>query len=113
RPRAVARGRRPPHKDAVWRWVENTISNLLHEPGIRAVVMNLRDITERKQADAERARLEQRLRPAERVDVARPPRGRHRARLHQKPGRNRGLRRDAGGDDARRLAAAALRAKRA
>ena len=43
------------HKEGGWRWVENTISNLLHEPGIRAVVMNLRDITERKQADAERA----------------------------------------------------------
>src|SRR4029077_9537957 len=42
------------HKDGTWRWVENTISNLLQEPGIRAVVMNLREITERKLADAER-----------------------------------------------------------
>ena len=57
------------HKDGGWRWVENTISNLLHEPGIRAVVMNLRDITERKQADAERARLEQRLRQAEKMEA--------------------------------------------
>jgi PAS domain S-box-containing protein len=57
------------HKDGSWRWVENTISNLLHEPGIRAVVMNLRDITERKLADAERVRLEQRLRQAEKMEA--------------------------------------------
>src|SRR4051812_2133094 len=57
------------HKDGTWRWVENTISNLLHEPGIRSVVMNLRDITERKLADAERARLEQRLRQAEKMEA--------------------------------------------
>jgi PAS domain S-box-containing protein len=57
------------HKDGSWRWVENTISNLLHEPGIRSVVMNLRDITERKSADAERTRLEQRLRQAEKMEA--------------------------------------------
>jgi PAS domain S-box-containing protein len=57
------------HKDGSWHWVENTISNLLHEPGIRSVVMNLRDITERKLADAERARLEQRLRQAEKMEA--------------------------------------------
>ncbi len=57
------------HQDGSWRWVENTITNLLHEPGIRSVVMNLRDITERKQAEAERARLEQRLRQAEKMEA--------------------------------------------
>jgi PAS domain S-box-containing protein len=57
------------HKDGSWRWVENTISNLLHEPGIRSVVMNLRDIGERKLADAERGRLEQRLRQAEKMEA--------------------------------------------
>jgi PAS domain S-box-containing protein len=57
------------HKDGSWRWVENTITNLLHEPGVRSVVMNLRDITERKQAEAERARLEQRLRQAEKMEA--------------------------------------------
>ena len=57
------------HKDGSWRWVENTISNLLQEPGIRSVVMNLRDITERKHAEAERARLNQRLRQAEKMEA--------------------------------------------
>ena len=57
------------HKDGSWRWVEATISNLLHEQGVRAVVMNLRDITERKLADAERARLEQRLRQAAKMEA--------------------------------------------
>ena len=57
------------HKDGSWRWTENTHSNLLHEPSVRALVLNLRDITERRQADAERARLEQRLRQAEKMEA--------------------------------------------
>jgi PAS domain S-box-containing protein len=57
------------HKDGSWRWMESTVSNLLHEPSVRAVVMNLRDITERKLADAERARLETRLRQAEKMEA--------------------------------------------
>ncbi|HKQ29108.1 MAG TPA: PAS domain S-box protein [Burkholderiales bacterium] len=56
-------------KDGSWRWVENTISNLLQEAGIRSVVMNLRDISERKQADAERSRLEQRLRQSAKMEA--------------------------------------------
>jgi signal transduction histidine kinase/ActR/RegA family two-component response regulator len=57
------------HKDGSWRWIELTRSNLLDEPSVRAVVMNLRDITERKQAEAERLRLEQRLRQAEKMEA--------------------------------------------
>jgi PAS domain S-box-containing protein len=57
------------HRDGSWRWVEGTLSNLLHEPAVRAVVVNVRDITERKLADAERARLEQRLRQAEKMEA--------------------------------------------
>ena len=57
------------HKDGSWRWVELTRKNLLHEPSVRAVVFNFRDITERKQAEAERQRLEQRLRQAEKLEA--------------------------------------------
>jgi len=57
------------HKDGSYRWIELTRSNLMHEPSVRAVVFNLRDITERKLAEAERQRLEQRLRQAEKMEA--------------------------------------------
>src|SRR5205085_3858021 len=50
-------------------WFENTLTNMLNEASVNAVVMNLRDITERKLAEAERARLGQRLRQAERMEA--------------------------------------------
>ena len=40
-------------KDGTWRWVEATMTNLLHDPDVQALVTNLRDITERKQAEEE------------------------------------------------------------
>jgi PAS domain S-box-containing protein len=57
------------HKDGSWRWIESTARNLLHEPSVQAVVANTRDITERKRAQAERERLEQRLRQAEKMEA--------------------------------------------
>lgn len=38
------------HADGSWRWIENTVSNRLQVPGIEAVVVNMVDVTERKQA---------------------------------------------------------------
>ena len=38
------------HKDASWRWVEMTGTNLLAEPDVQAIVINLRDVTERERA---------------------------------------------------------------
>lgn len=37
------------HKEGSYRWVEATGSNALHIPGVKAIVGNYRDITERKQ----------------------------------------------------------------
>ncbi len=39
------------HKDGAWRWAEITARNLLSEPGVWAVVSNVRDVTERKIAE--------------------------------------------------------------
>ena len=39
------------HKDGSWRWLESSITNLLAEPSVQAIVVNLRDITDRKLSD--------------------------------------------------------------
>jgi PAS domain S-box-containing protein len=57
------------HKDGSWRWIDCTITNLMDEPSVGALVMNFRDITERKLAESERARLEGRLRQAEKMEA--------------------------------------------
>src|SRR6266540_6239157 len=45
------------HRDGSWRWMEGAAKNLLDEPGVQAVVVNYRDITERKGAEAEIQKL--------------------------------------------------------
>src|SRR3989441_6549198 len=45
------------HQDGSWRWTEGAAKNLLGEPGVRANVVNYRDITERKTAEAEIQKL--------------------------------------------------------
>jgi PAS domain S-box-containing protein len=57
------------HKDRSWRSIECTMRNLLHEPSVQALVVNFRDITERKHAQDEREQLEQRLRQAEKMEA--------------------------------------------
>jgi PAS domain S-box-containing protein len=37
--------------DGTWRWVEAIVTNLLDNPSVQAIVVNYRDITERKQAE--------------------------------------------------------------
>lgn len=41
------------HRDSSWRWLEAVATNLLADPSVRAVVANFRDITKRKQSEAE------------------------------------------------------------
>ena len=57
------------HKDGSWRWIETTLSNLLHEPSVQAVVVNFRDITARKDAEAEKERLEIQLRQSQKMEA--------------------------------------------
>ena len=45
----VSGTRRVLHKDGSWRWLDWFGTNLLAEPDVRAIVINYRDITERKQ----------------------------------------------------------------
>ena len=50
------------HRDGSWRWNEATVTNMLNEPGVNAIVANYRDITERKQAEVELHKSEERYR---------------------------------------------------
>lgn len=45
------------HRDGTWRWVEASLNNLLDEPGVLAIVINFRDITDRQRSEEERNRL--------------------------------------------------------
>ena len=39
------------HKDGRWIWLEGFSQNLLHEPSVRAIVLNYRDISQRKETE--------------------------------------------------------------
>jgi PAS domain S-box-containing protein len=41
---------RSQHKDGRWMWIEGVATNLIDDPNVAAVVVNFRDITERKRA---------------------------------------------------------------
>jgi PAS domain S-box-containing protein/putative nucleotidyltransferase with HDIG domain len=42
---------RSKNKDGVVRWIEGTATNMLDDPNVKAIVVNYRDITERKKAE--------------------------------------------------------------
>ena len=48
-------------KDGKWRWFSGTGVNLLAEPSVQAIVVNYRDITERKQAEEQLRESEERF----------------------------------------------------
>jgi PAS domain S-box-containing protein len=50
------------HKNGSWRWIQAVGKNLLADPSVGAIVINYRDITERKVADDELAASEERFR---------------------------------------------------
>jgi len=42
---------RQKHKNGNWLWLEGSAANLLHDPAVKAIINNFRDITERKNAE--------------------------------------------------------------
>ncbi len=44
------------HADGSWRYVETTLTNLLDDPSVQGIVVNMRDVTERKQAEMDVSR---------------------------------------------------------
>lgn len=58
------------HKNGTWRWVESTITNMLHVPSVKGLVSNFRDITERIEAEKDKKIIEENIRIAkERYDL--------------------------------------------
>gem|GEM_PF-1112268 len=49
------------HRDGSWRWIESTTTNLIHDPAVRALVSNFRDITERKVSEEALVESQRRL----------------------------------------------------
>src|SRR6185503_16919758 len=49
------------HRDGSWRWNEATVTNMLDEPAVNAIVAKYRDIIERKQAERALREHEQQL----------------------------------------------------
>jgi PAS domain S-box-containing protein len=48
---------RVPHKDGSWRYLEHTVNNLLDEASVEGIVVNQRDVTERKRTQEARLQL--------------------------------------------------------
>ncbi|MFN3916383.1 MAG: PAS domain S-box protein [Flavobacteriales bacterium] len=49
------------HKDKSWRWIEATITNMLHDPNINGIIDNFRDITEKVLYEQKIIKSEQRF----------------------------------------------------
>ncbi|MEO8396481.1 MAG: PAS domain S-box protein, partial [Chloroflexota bacterium] len=49
------------HKEGSWHWIEGVATNLLDEPSVGAIVINYRDVTERKRTEEELARYRDHL----------------------------------------------------
>lgn len=55
------------HRDGSYRWLEGSATNLLQEPAVRAIVLNYRDITERREMEQKLRRSEANLAIAQHI----------------------------------------------
>jgi PAS domain S-box-containing protein len=55
------------HKNGEWRWIESTFSNLLAFPSVEAIIINFRDIHERKLAEEALGKSQALLTEAQRI----------------------------------------------
>jgi PAS domain S-box-containing protein len=58
------------HRNGSWRWAEATAQNRLFEPSVHGIIVNFRDVTERKQAEEKIERQLQHLSTLRAIDVA-------------------------------------------
>jgi two-component system, cell cycle sensor histidine kinase and response regulator CckA len=57
------------HADGTWRWLEITSHNQLDNPAINGIVTHVRDITDRKEAEATSKLLEDQLRQSQKLEA--------------------------------------------
>ncbi|MBL9166885.1 MAG: PAS domain S-box protein [Verrucomicrobiales bacterium] len=57
------------HQDGACRWIQMSDTNRLQDPNLKAIVSNLRDVTERKEADQARRNLEVQLRQSQKMEA--------------------------------------------
>ena len=59
---AISAEYRVRHKNGSWIWVESVVHNLLAEPSVQAIVINMRDVTKRREAEEKLRESEDRFR---------------------------------------------------
>jgi PAS domain S-box-containing protein len=57
------------HRDGSYRWLEVVLSNLLAEPAVAAIVVNFRDIGERKRSEREKAELTEQVQQSQKMEA--------------------------------------------
>jgi len=55
------------HKDGSWRWIEATITNLIHDPHIGGIVDNFRDVTDRVETEQAIQKANRHLEQAQKI----------------------------------------------
>jgi len=57
------------HRNGNWTVVESVATNLLRDPVVRGIVLNVRDVTERKNAELEKQKLQEQLQQAMKMEA--------------------------------------------